>query len=274
MTKNIKIGKNSFISSNIVFGNNVQIGNNVTLDGTGSIGDDTIMGNNISMKGDFVIGKRNIISDFVYMENRNEIGNDNKIGPFTSFGLEPQDKNFKPNSTKVIIGNKNTIREYSTVHKGTKGDTKIGNDNFIMSSSVINHDCNIGNGVILASGCILGGYVAVGDFAYLGQGVACHQQVRIGTCVFIGMNSKVARDIPPFLIVDGSPLKKKKVNSIGMKRNGFNQNSVESIVSIYKNLIVSPNKKNEIHQIEENDPADTILIKFLEEDSVRSVMWI
>jgi len=187
------------------------------------------------------IGNSNEIGPYVVIEGEVKIGNNNKIGPGTVIignttigddniihghvyiGNEPQDLSYRGDETGVVIGNHNTFREYSNVHRGTKegSDTVIGNDNYFMVSVHIAHNCRVGNRVIMVNNATLGGYCEVNDFAFISGYVLVHQFVRIGGYCIISIGTVVTQDIPPYMMVSGSPAAVRGLNVVGLKRNGF-----------------------------------------------------
>lgn len=197
------------------------------------IGPFCIVGEGVSIKR----GTR-LISNVV-VEGNTEIGEDCTIYPFTSIGLPPQDMKYKNEKTGVRIGNKNTIREYITIHRasvGGDGWTDIGNSNFLMAYVHIAHDCKIGNSVVMANAATLAGHVAVEDFAVIGGLVAVHQFVRIGAYAMVGGFSGVGQDIPPYTMASGSRAKLYGLNTVGLKRHGFSEEAINSLKKAYKIL--------------------------------------
>ena len=140
------------------------------------------------------------------------------------------------------------IREYSTVHRGTiqdKSVTRLGDDNLLMAYTHVAHDCVIGNGVIMANGASLAGHVTVDDSAILGGFSLVHQFCRIGRYSFSGMGSVISRDIPPYVMVGGSPTRPRGINSVGMERRGFDAESILQIKRAFKLIYKSRLKLEE-----------------------------
>jgi len=277
--KNLKLGIGSYISDNVKIGNNVVIGNNTVIDGEGFIGDNVKIGHGAIFEGNFKIGKDNILGHYLIIKGSVEIGDNNNCESFVTLGTEPQDLNATGKDTKVIIGNKNVLREYVTVHRGTQGNTVIGNENYIMTNVTINHDCILGNNTILTTQSILGGYVEIQDYGYVGFGAACHQFTRIGKYAFVGMNGRVTRDVPPFVIATNEPLKVARVNSIGLNRKGFSDERIKTIENFYKKINDIDDKKKQSDYIikELNQTSDKDLLKifnFYKSASRRGILWI
>jgi len=175
----------------------------------------------------------------VIIEGTTEIGENCTIYPFTSIGLPPQDLKYKGEKTAVKIGNNNTIREYITIHRASvSGDkiTAIGDHNFLMAYVHIAHDCKIGNSVIMANLATLAGHVVVEDHAVIGGLVAIHQFTRIGAYTMVGGFSGVGQDIPPYMIASGARVKLFGLNTVGLKRHGFSDSTVNELKKAYKIL--------------------------------------
>ncbi|MCD6460775.1 acyl-ACP--UDP-N-acetylglucosamine O-acyltransferase [bacterium] len=209
---------------------NAQIGQGV------EIGPYSIVGENVK------IGKNTVISPHVVIEGWTEIGEGNKIFQFASIGAISQDLKYHGEQAYLKIGNNNTIREYVTMNIGTEGGggiTKIGDNNLFMVGSHIAHDCIFGNNIIVANLGTLAGHITVGDRAIIGGVVAIHQFCKIGEMAIIGGCSKVVQDIPPFMMADGHPALVRGINLIGLKRKGFDRETILRIKKAHKILFRS-----------------------------------
>jgi UDP-N-acetylglucosamine acyltransferase len=185
------------------------------------------------------IGERTWIGPHVVIEGRTRIGRDNRIHPFASIGAPPQDKKYAGEDTAVEIGDRNTIREYVTVNRGTAGDagvTRVGDDNWIMAYVHFAHDCQIGSHTIVANACELAGHVHVGDWAILGATTLVHQFVRIGAHSFTGMGTYLDRDLPPYVRAAGNMAKPYGINSEGLRRRGFGHETIAALKRAYRTL--------------------------------------
>jgi UDP-N-acetylglucosamine acyltransferase len=183
------------------------------------------------------IGSGTIIGPHVVINGPTSIGKDNKIYQFTSIGEDPQDKKYANEITRLEIGDRNTIREFATMHRGTKQDkslTKIGSDNLFMAYTHVAHDCVIGNHVIMANGASLAGHVQLHSHAILGGFTLVHQFTKIGEYSFAAMGSAITQDIPPFVMVGGKPTKPHGINSVGMERSGISPEDIRLIRKAYK----------------------------------------
>jgi UDP-N-acetylglucosamine acyltransferase len=183
------------------------------------------------------IGAGTVIGSHVVIKGPTTIGKDNRIYQFTSIGEDPQDKKYAAEITQLEIGDRNTIREYTSMHRGTKQDrslTKIGHDNLFMAYTHVAHDCIIGNHVIMANGASLAGHVHLHSHAILGGFTLVHQFTQIGQYSFAAMGSAITQDIPPFVMVGGKPTRPHGINSVGMERNGISPEDIRLIRKAYK----------------------------------------
>lgn len=177
------------------------------------------------------------IGPYAVIQGPTQIGKDNKIFQFTSIGESPQDKRYKGEDTKLVIGDRNIFRECATVHRGTtsgKGITQIGSDNFFMAYTHVAHDCVIGNHVIFSNNASIAGHVSVGDYACLGGMVGVHQFCAIGAYSFIGGGSIIYKDVLPFVMVSGFPAEPYGLNTVGLERQGFQPAIISALKAAYK----------------------------------------
>jgi UDP-N-acetylglucosamine acyltransferase len=182
------------------------------------------------------------------IEGWTEIGKDNKIYQFASIGADPQDLKFHGEESSLRIGDRNTIREFVTMHRGTEdggGETLVGNDNLFMAYTHVAHDCVIGNRVILANGATLGGHVRVDDWAILGGLSAVHQFTRVGSHAMISGGSMVTQDIAPYIIAQGDRAKAAGINLVGLKRRNFSDETLRDIKQAYKLMFRSNLRQEE-----------------------------
>lgn len=179
------------------------------------------------------------IGPHVVIKGPTSIGKNNVIYQFASIGEDPQDKKYANEITRLEIGDRNVIREYCTMHRGTQQDqgvTKIGNDNLFMAYTHVAHDCVIGNHVIMANGASIAGHVKLGDHAILGGFTLVHQFTQIGEFSFSAMGSAITQDVPPYVMVGGRPTRPHGINSVGMERNGKSPEVIRQIRQAYKIL--------------------------------------
>jgi UDP-N-acetylglucosamine acyltransferase len=197
----------------------VEIGPYAIIDGEVSIGAGTRVDGHATIKGP------------------TRIGADNHIYQFASIGDDPQDKKYKGEATSLEIGDRNTIREFCTINRGTvqdQGSTRIGDDNWIMAYAHIAHDCVVGNGTIFANNASIAGHVHVGDFAILGGFTAVHQFCQIGMLALTSMFTYVTKDVPAFVVASGRPAEPRGINAEGIKRRGYSATALRNIREAYK----------------------------------------
>jgi len=199
------------------------------------VGAYSIIGKNVR------IGKRTRIDPQVFIEGWTTIGEDCVISKGAAIGGPPQDVHYQGARSFIKIGDRNLIREYVTIHRGTKEEstTCIGNDCFIMAYSHIAHNCTIEDGVIIANLGTLAGYVTVEKKAVIGGLSAAHQYVKIGAYSIIGGCSKVVKDVPPYTKADGHPASLWGLNTIGLRRGGFSPKARQLLKRAYKILFRS-----------------------------------
>lgn len=188
---------------------------------------------------DVEIGAGTRIEAHAVVKGPTEIGEDNHIFQFASVGDEPQDKKYAGEATKLVIGNRNTIRESCTINRGTaqdEGITSIGDDNWIMAYVHIAHDCRVGNNTIFANNASIAGHVHIGDWAILGGFTTSHQFCRIGPHVLTSMFTYVTKDIPAFVVVSGRPAEPRGINAEGLRRRDFSTDQIRNIREAYRVL--------------------------------------
>jgi UDP-N-acetylglucosamine acyltransferase len=199
------------------------------------------------------------------------LGPNNRIYSFASIGDDPQDKKFAGEDTRLEIGSGNTIREYCTLNRGTtqdEGITSLGNDNWIMAYAHIAHDCRLGDQIIMANGSTLAGHVHVGDYAMLSAFSAIHQFCRIGAHSFVGAYGGIGKDVPPYVLVFGTPPKPRGINSEGLQRRGFSAEQIRNLKDAYRLLYRSDTLVTDVDaQLKERVAEQSelqILIEFIE----------
>ncbi len=184
-----------------------------------------------------VIGKDTQIGSHTLIEGHTRIGEGNQIGHHILLGGAPQDKKYAGEPTQLIIGDRNTIREFTSVHTGTaqdEGITQIGSDNWIMGYVHIAHDCRVGDKTILASNAQLAGHVHVHDWAIVGGMTGVHQFVKIGAHAMVGGGTVLHKDVVPYVLISGNPGAAFGINSEGLKRRGYTPEQIMAIKRAYK----------------------------------------
>lgn len=197
------------------------------------IGAFSIIGPNVE------IGDGTRVHPHVVIQGHTQIGRDNVFHPFCSIGGDPQDKKYAGEPTRLVIGDRNTVREYATMNCGTVQDggvTRVGDDNWIMAYVHVAHDCQVGSHTIMANNTALAGHVHVGDWAILGGFTGVHQFVRVGAHSFCGVHSSVLQDVPPYVLANGVPATPHGINAEGLRRRGFSNEAIMAIKRAYKTL--------------------------------------
>ena len=249
-----------------------MIHKSVIISETAKISDNVEIGP-FSIIGDHVeIGEGTRINSHVVINGPTIIGSENHIYQFTSIGDDPQDKKYRGEPTRLKIGNRNTIREYCTISRGTTQDkslTTIGDDNWIMAYVHIAHDCQVGNNIIFANSATLAGHVHVGDWAIFAGFTGAHQFCHIGAHSFIGMNSLTNKDIPAYTMASGQPVTPRGVNTEGLKRRNFSSEEINNIKNAYRILYRSEltlaQAISELEKLVENQPELLIFLESLKQ---------
>ena len=220
------------------------------------IGAGTVVGPYATIGERVTIGRNCRIGASCVIDGVTEIGDNNEIFPMASIGMVPQDLKFGGEPTRVVIGERNVIREFVTIHRGTAGGggvTSIGNHNLLMAYTHIAHDCHVGNDTIFGNAATLAGHVLVEDFANVGAFSGVHQFCRVGKYAFIGGYSVVTKDALPYVKSVGNRARVYGINTIGLMRRGFSQETIAKLRRAYRVLLHS-NTSRAIPQIE-RDPA-------------------
>jgi UDP-N-acetylglucosamine acyltransferase len=229
------------------------------LDASVTVGPYSVIGERVK------IGAGTTVGPHVVIEGRTEIGQENQIFQFASIGAVPQDLKFRGEDSCLKIGDRNKIREFTTLHLGTEdgaNETRVGSDCLFMAYSHVAHDCVVGDHVILANAATLAGHVAVDDYAILGGLSAVHQFTRIGCHVMASGGSMIAQDVAPYAIVQGDRATVVGVNLTGLKRRGFSKEALANIKNMYKLVFRSNLKLDEaIVEIEKSCGIESLEVK-------------
>ena len=203
------------------------------LDADVSIGPYTLIGPHVRIAAGTTVGAHCVI------EGHTSIGRDNRIFQFNSLGAIPQDKKYAGEPCELVIGDRNTIREFCTFNIGSPGDvgvTRIGNDNWIMAYVHLAHDCQVGNHTIFANNSQLAGHVQVADWVILGGFTVVHQFVRVGAHSMTAMCSLLFADLPPYVMCQGQPAAARSMNFEGLRRRGFSPERISVVKAMHKAL--------------------------------------
>ena len=203
------------------------------LDPSVSVGPYTVIGPHVSIEAGTTVGPHCVI------EGHTTIGRDNRIFQFNSLGAIPQDKKYAGEPCELVIGDRNTIREFCTFNIGSPGDarvTRVGDDNWIMAYVHLAHDCQVGNHTIFANNTQLAGHVHIGDWVILGGFTVVHQFVRVGAHSMTAMCSLLFADLPPFVMSQGQPAEARSMNFEGLRRRGFSAERIAAVKAMQKAL--------------------------------------
>ena len=235
------------------------------------IGPYSVIGPNVE------INANTIIHSHVNISGNTKIGKENKIYPFASIGNDPQDLKYNSEKTKLVIGNKNTIREYVTINPGTLGgggETRIGDNCLFMISSHIAHDCIVGNNIIIANNVPLGGHAVIEDNVVIGGNSAVQQFTRIGRMAMIGGMTGVLHDVIPYGLSTGNRNSLQGLNLIGLRRAKFENKDILGLSDAYKKIFATKNFIENINKLNcsfQDNPLIKEVIEFITKDKKRSI---
>lgn len=253
--------------------NNVK--NSISIHSTAIVSEKAIISNGVEIGpycivGDDVVLREGVkLHSHVYINGCTEIGENTTIFPFAAIGCVPQDLKYKGEESRIKIGKNNTIREYVTIHGGTKlgrTETTIGNYCLLMVASHVAHDCIVGNNVVMSNNATLGGHVIVENNVIIGGLGAVHQFVRIGEYAIIGGVSAVTTDVVPYASVAGDRAKILGVNTRGLKRNGFQNDDIFAVHEAYDMIFKDQNESFEsrVNRVALQYETNEIVLKIVE----------
>ena len=249
----------------------MSIDSRAIIDPSAKLADGVSVGPYSIIGADVEIGENTWIGPHVVIQGPTRIGKDNRLFQFSSIGEIPQDKKFHGESSRLEIGDRNTIREFVTINRGTEdggGVTRIGDDNWLMAYIHIAHDCIVGNNTIFANNASLAGHAIVDDYAILGGFTLVHQFCQIGKHAFCGMGSAISKDVPPYVIVNGSPAEAHGLNLEGLKRRGFSKETLKALRDAYKIIyrqgLTVEEAKPKLAELAQTTPDVQALLDFLE----------
>jgi UDP-N-acetylglucosamine acyltransferase len=223
------------------------------------IGPRAVIGEFAIIEQDVVIGAETRLEPYVYVKRWTTLGERNEISAGTVLGTDPLDKNFTGERSYLRIGNGNKIREHYTISRGTapESQTIVGDENFIMTSGHIAHDCRIGNRTVIASCSLVAGYAEIEDQAFISGGVVIHQHSKIGRLAMIGGNTRVNSDVPPYFMYADYNVAAKGLNIVGLRRAGFPREEIGALKTAYTILYRSGLKlADALEQIERDVPTE------------------
>lgn len=216
--------------------NGTKIHPTAIIDPAAQLGEDVSVGPFSIIGPNVVVGARTTIASHVLIERDTEVGEDCRISQGAVLGTDPQDLKYKGEPTRLVVGARTVIREYATLNRGTlaSGLTSVGSDCMLMSYVHVAHDCVLGDHVILANAVNLAGHVTIGDWVIVGGMTPVQQFVRIGAHAFVGGQSRIAKDIPPFVKAAGIPVELYGLNSVGLQRRGFDEETRRELKRAYR----------------------------------------
>ena len=253
------IHKTAIINSKAKISSSVEIGPFVIIGPNVEIGNNTKIQSHVNIVGHTIIGKNN------------------KIYPFASIGNDPQDMKYKGEKTKLLIGNNNTIREYSTINPGTTqggGITRVGNNNLIMISTHIAHDCIVGNNIVIANSAAIAGHAQIDDFVVIGGNCGIQQYVRIGKMAMIGGMTGVSRDVIPYGLSTGNRNFLNGINVVGLRRSKVSNKDIISLTDAYKDIFKTENLTENLNRLNaqfKENPLVNEVIEFINKDKKRPI---
>jgi UDP-N-acetylglucosamine acyltransferase len=219
---------------------------------------------------DVEIGEGSIVASHVVLKGPTKIGKNNRIYQFSSVGEDTPDLKYKGEPTRLVIGDNNIIREGVTIHRGTiqdRNETTIGDNNLLMAYVHVGHDSVIGNHCILVNNTALAGHVHIGDWAILSGFTLVHQFCKIGAHSFSGMGCAIGKDVPAYVMVNGSPAEAKNINAEGLRRRGFSKEDISLLSKAYKIIyrrgFTLDEALKELNPLAVNNPALQLLIESL-----------
>jgi len=216
-----------------------KIDKTALVDPKAELADDVVVGPYCVVGPNVVLGAGCRLIHHVTIMANTTCGKNNIFYPYCVLGAPAQDLKSKDPSTKLIIGDGNTFREFVTIHRGTEhydGQTVIGSDNFFMAYVHIAHDCILQDGIVMANGVQIGGHCLIESKANLGGLAAIHHFVTVGRFAFVGGLTRVVRDVPPYMTVEGNPAGVRCVNTVGLRRHGFDEGTIERLRTAHKVL--------------------------------------
>ena len=241
------------------------------ISSTVSIGPYSIIGPNVEIE------KNTIVQSHVNISGHTNIGENNNIYPYASIGSAPQDMKFKNEKTKLLIGDNNTIREYVTINPGTiQGGslTTVGNNNLIMISAHIAHDCKIGNNIVIANSAAIAGHAEISDFVVIGGNCGVQQFTRIGKMAMIGGMTGVSRDVIPYGLSTGNRNYLNGINVVGLRRSNVANKQIISLTQAYKEIFKSESLNKNLSQLNgefKDNPLVNEVVEFINKDKKRAI---
>ena len=241
------------------------------ISSTVDVGPYTVIGPNVE------INENVVIQSHVNITGHTKIGKNNNFYPFSSIGNDPQDMKYKGEKTDLIIGNNNTIREYVTINPGTvqgAGITKVGNNNLIMISAHIAHDCIIANNIVIANSAAIAGHAQIDDYVIIGGNCGVQQFTRIGKMAMIGGMTGVSRDVIPYGLSTGNRNYLNGINVVGLRRSKISNKEIIGLTDAYKEIFKTKNLNDNLNRLNgefKNNNLVKEVVDFIKEDKKRPI---
>ncbi len=248
------------------------------IDGGAELGSNVAVGPFCVVGGDVRLGDSVVLRSHVVVEGHTKVGGETEIYPFASIGLQPQDMKFSGEVSRLVIGERNTIREHVTMNPGTEGGglvTEVGADCLFMIGAHVAHDCKLGDFVIMVNNATLAGHVVVGDYAIIGGLAAVHQFVRIGPHAMVGGMSGIENDVIPYGSTIGDRARLSGLNVVGLRRRDFSKESIHQLRAAYRMLFAEEGTISEriedVARIFGDHPAVMDIVEFMRVESQRGL---
>lgn len=245
----------------------IQIHSTAVVSPRAELGADVEIGPYCVVGPNVKIGDRTRVGPQVVIDGVTEIGEENVIVGQASLGAVPQDLSYKNEPTRLCIGDRNTIREFVTINRGTVkggGVTQIGSDCLLMACSHVAHDCELKDRIILANNALLAGHVFVGENANISGGSAAHHFVTIGAFAYVGGMTRMVQDVPPFMILEGHPSRVRGVNKIGLTRGGQSVDAVEELELAFRRIYRTGNtRKQTLEELKAEFPTSKLIMSLV-----------
>lgn len=248
-----------------------MIHSTAVIDPSAKIAEGVTIGPYTTIGADVSIDSGTVIGPHVVIQGPTKIGKDNHFFQFSSIGEAPQDLKFEGEKTYLEIGDRNTIREFCTLNRGTSVGgyyTKIGNDNLIMAYCHIAHDCILGNDIVMTNNTALAGHVIIEDKVKLGGFTLVHQFSRLGYSCFTGMAAVINKDITPYTLVAGNYAKAIGINKIGLKRAGMSDDVIKALHTAFRKLLYAKKSRedalSEVSELVDQFPEVRKFVEFIE----------
>ena len=223
------------------------------------IGENCVIGPFCTVGPDVVIGNNTVLQSNVVVEGHTTIGDDCDIFPFVTIGIQSQDQKYIPGTvTYTSVGNRNTIREFVSIHSATEEGTTtaVGDDCALLAQSHVAHNCTVGNHVIMSHSATLAGHVSIGDYANIGGLSAIHQFCHVGRAAMVGGMSRVIQDVLPFTIAEGFPAHMRVINKVGMERAGYSSEEITEVRKAFRVLFMRELRLEEaVKQVKQEFPG-------------------